>query len=263
MLGWFKKKKQAPELSTEEKLLSHPIIGSAIRARWIAKLVEKYIAEVNTGEVEYPAIQRKDASIPRLWNDTRLEAFHKMFNFGQCDLMLLADIHQQLPLLNIFMDERPHLEMPQPRGEAFADTLQGVGQLYLYLGEVGGILADPATDAAALKSCKRDILSNFSEQAEVLRAGWYSYDRSMRDPKFAVTEQPRTVFEILWEDVTAKTKSIAISKVFGPMHESGIQNMIALCSKNSSEIELHEIHALIGRLRDAREPEDCLPDETS
>jgi hypothetical protein len=47
MLGWLKKKKQAPELSNEEKLLSHPIIGSAIRARWIAKLVAKYIAEIS------------------------------------------------------------------------------------------------------------------------------------------------------------------------------------------------------------------------
>ncbi len=258
MLGWFKKKKPEPELSPEEKLLTHRIIGPVVRATWIAELVSKYVEEVNGGEVEYPAIQRADASVPRLWNDTRLEAFHKMFNFGQSDLLLLADVRHQLPLLNIFFDERPHLEMPQPRGETFADTLQGIWQLYLYLGMVGSSLADPATDATALKSLKRDILSDFSEQAEVLKVSWQAYDRSIRDPKLAVTEQPKTMFEILWDDVTAKTKSIAMSKVFGPMQESGIQHMIALCSENSNEIELREIQALIGRLRHAREPEDVL-----
>ena len=86
-----------------------------------------------------------------------------MYRFGQCDLSLLADFRRQSELLAAFIDERPHLKSPQPRGQTVADTLQGVGQLYCYLDAVGSELADPATDRDDLKARGRDILSDFAQ----------------------------------------------------------------------------------------------------
>ena len=156
MLGWFKKRKPQ-ELSPELKVLSERFFGPQAQAVAIAECVRDYFNAVQAKEVEYPAHHRERASVLELWTHVRLEAFHKMFNFGRADLMLLADMRQQLMLLNRFLDERPHFEMPQPRGELVADTLQGVWQVYMYLSMVGSELADNATDKHVLKSRGQNI----------------------------------------------------------------------------------------------------------
>ena len=70
---------------------------------------------------------------------------------------MLAGGRRQLELLNCFLDQRPHFEFPQPRGEPVADTLQAVFQAYRYLSEVGSEVLDRETDRMALKAKGRDI----------------------------------------------------------------------------------------------------------
>ena len=162
MLGLFRKKK-AQEPSQELRVFAERFVGPQARTLAIAESVREYVDGVKAGKIEYPAHRRKDTNVLTVWNDVRLEAFHKMFNFGQSDLMLLADFRQQLPMLNCFLDERPHLEMPQPRGQTTADTLQGIWQIYVYLSTVGSELGDVSTDRFTLKSRGRDVLSDFTD----------------------------------------------------------------------------------------------------
>lgn len=255
MLGWFKKRKQQ-ELSPEWKALIERFVDPQAQAVAIAECVREYVDAVQAHKVEYPAHRRKGASVIDLWNDVRLEAFHKIFNFGKADLMLLADMRQQLTLLNSFLDERPHLQMPQPRGEPIADTLQGVWQVYIYLSAVGSELMDYSTDKSVLKFCGRDILTDFNEKATVLRSQWQAFDRAVKDKGIALPDTPETIIAVLWADVTAKTKSIALSKVFGPKPESGIQYMLKLLAERASESEVAEMRAYVDRVQAAREPEE-------
>ncbi len=248
MLGWFKKRKPQ-ELPPELKAFSERFFGPQAQAVAITECVREYVDAVQAGKVKYPAHRRQGASVIDLWNDVRLEAFHKIFNFGKADLMLLADMRQQLALLSNFLDERPHFEMPQPRGELIADTLQGVWQVYIYLSTVGSELADNATDNHVLKLRGRDILSDFTEKATALRTQWQAFDRAVKGKGEALPDMPETIIAVLWADVTAKTKSIAMSKVFGPMHESGTRFMLSLVAKEGTEEEVAEVRA-------AKEPED-------
>ncbi len=255
MLGWFKRRKieaYTPEL----RALTERLIGPQAQAVAIAECVREYVDAVQARKVEYPAHRRKNASVLELWTHVRLEAMQKMFNFGQADLMSLADMRQQLTLLNCLLDERPHLQMPQPRGEPIADTLQGVWQVYVYLSSVGGELADNATDRHVLKTRKRDILSDFTEKATTLRSQWQAFDRAIKDKSKTLPDIPDTIIGVLWADVTAKTKSIAMSKVFGPMQEGGMRYMLKLLAEKASEKEVKELEASFARLRAAKEPED-------
>ena len=66
-----------------------------------------------------------------------MEAFTLLFNHGTADLFLLAEHQRQREALDCFLDERPHLEMSQPRGEPLPDTLQATWKAYVYLDAVG------------------------------------------------------------------------------------------------------------------------------
>ena len=255
MFEWFKKQR-TQEPSPKMNALTDRLLGPQAQAVAIAECVREYVDAVQAGQVEYPAHRRKGSGVAELWTHIRLEAFHKIFNFGKSDLMLLADLRQQLTLLNSFIDERPHFEFPQPRGEPLADTLQGVWQVYIYLSAVGGELADNATDKHVLKSRGRDILSDFTDKATALRAQWVAFEGAIRNRSQVVPEMPDAMIAVLWKDVTSKAKSIAMSKIFGPMHENGIKYMLKLLSEKATETEVAAIRTYIERAFAAQEPED-------
>ena len=187
----------------------------------------------------------------------RIGAFSQMFRFGECDLMLLADFRRQSELLAAFMDRSLHLALPQPLGQPVADTLQGVFQLYSYLDAVGSELADPATDRDVLKARGRDILSDFAEQAGQLRGLWEALERAVRTSGAPVPDMPRTLMDVLWQDVTAKTKSIALSRVFGPLHDEGMSHLLsAMAQHGGTERDVEHVRIGLERVRAAREPED-------
>lgn len=260
MFGWFKKK--APDLSPEMKALAERLFGPQALSIAIAKSVSDYADGVKAGSIEYPAHRRTPPNVEMVWRDLRLEALQRMFGFGQADLMMLADIRRQPELLTSFMDERPHLEYPQPRGQPVADTLQAVWQVYLYLDAVGTEVADQSTDRAALKAKGRDILSNFTAEASELRNLWAAYDQVLRVTTDPLPDMPRTMIDLLWADVTVKTKSIALSTVFGPYPESGMQHLLSIVAKQGTPQEVVTAKASLNRVRAAREPDDIQQPES-
>ena len=179
MFGWFKNPgRPPPEPPPDDPLkwFVDRVVGPQALAVAIAKCVREYADAVASGRLTVPAHRRPSPNVEMVWSDVRMEAFSKMFRFGQCDLLLLADFRRQSELLAAFFDERPHLRMFQPSGELIADTLQGVWQLYVYLDAVGSELADPASGRYA----ERDIMSDFAEQASELRGLWEALDRAVR-----------------------------------------------------------------------------------
>lgn len=257
MFGWLKPK-NTQRLSPDFHGIANKIIGPSAQVLALAECVRDYVKAVELGEVEYPAHRRKNASILAVWNDVRLEAFHRAFNFGQADLMMLANVRKQSALLECFLEERPQFELPQPRGEPIADTLQAVWQVYLYLDSVGTAVADQTTDRYSLKSRNQDILFELNKKALAIRLNWTAFESSMKvtSQSQTQTEIPKMFFEIIWDDVTLKSKSIAISKVYGPDQEGGMRYVLNLLSENASEKDILEMRAIFDRLRVAKEPED-------
>jgi hypothetical protein len=259
MFGWFKKK-PPPKLSSEMEGLAKRLIGPGALMVAIAEQVGDYTNAVKAGRLSYPAHRRKmgsaRSSVVAIWSDLRNEAMHKMFGFGRADLFLLSDWRHQFDLLNTFLDERPHLEFPQPRGQTESDTLQAIWQVYIYLDAVGSEVGDRETDHAQLKANGRDILTDFTTEAATLRDLWGAHRRAMKAGAEPLPGLPRTMIEILVEDVTAKAKSIALSTVFGPFYESNILYMEELVRKDGREGDLERVKASMARVLAAKDPDD-------
>ena len=224
---WLKKKTHRPE--NELKALAQQLLRPQSLAVALAEAVRDYAAAVQAGRVSYPAHRRERASVLEIWGDLRIEALHKLFNFGQSDPFLLSDQSRQEELLACFLDDRPHLEMPQPHGAVFPDTIQAMFQVYLYLSAAGSEVADRETDREGLRLKRRSILDRLESDCAEARQKWALF----RAGATADTIPP-TIVELLYTDVTAKAKSIALSKVFGPYYESGIKRMEGLLAQEGS-----------------------------
>jgi hypothetical protein len=235
MFDWFKKKPQLRD--PEVEAFAKRLLGPSALVTALAETIRHYFNEVRAGRIEYPAHKRKNDSIVGIWRDLRLESLANLLSFGRADVMLLAEHRSQLALLRCLLDERPHLEMPQPHGEIIPDTIQAIWQVYVYLGKVGSEVADRETDQYALRVAKRDILSALTSRAETLRVEWEDFQRAVESPNSALPSMPGTLFEEIYTDVTAKAKSIALSAQFGPNYESNMSYLEEEVRKRGGDIE--------------------------
>lgn len=122
MLGRFWRKRKIADLADEETLAFIKAgISSRALAVAIAEAVKDYVDAVTAGELPYPVHRSEGASVEEIWAGLRMEALHKLFNFGLSDPFILAEQENQQRLVNCWLVERPYLEFPQPRGERDAD----------------------------------------------------------------------------------------------------------------------------------------------
>ena len=198
-----------------EQLLRPQALATAL-----AETVRDYVAAVQAGKLSYPAHRREGASVVEIWVDLRIEALHKLFNFGQLAPFLLSDQRRQDELLACFFDDRAHLEMPQPRDAVIPDTIQTMFQVYFYLDATGSEAADRETDRTGLKLKGQSIFDGIESACAELRSRLAALRAGTGDGTI-----PPTMIELLYEDVTAKAKSIALSAKFGPHYEGDIKFM--------------------------------------
>lgn len=244
MWGWFKKRQP----NAEVRALAEKLLGPSALAAALAETVRDYAAAVQAGKLSYPAHRRKGASVVEIWADLRIEALHKLFNFGKSDPFLLSDPRHQADLLACFLDDRAHLEMPQPRGAVIPDTIQAMLQVYLYLDAAGSEVGDRETDRTGLKLEGRSILDRIEAGCAEQRSRIAALRAGTGDGSI-----PPTMIELLYEDVTAKAKSIALSAKFGPHYEGGIRFVEDQLAKDSDG--LAAFRATVARVMAAQDPD--------
>lgn len=211
-------------------------ISSRALAVAIAEAVRDHVAAVTAGELSFP-IHRSDGSAVEIWAGLRMEAFHKLFNFGLSDPFILAEQEKQQRLVRCWLVDRPYLEFPQPHGERDADTIQAVFQCYHYLSTVGSEVCDRLTDSETLRLEGRSILDDLNAEAENLTDN-------------------RTLLDALYDDITAKAKSIALSARFGPRYEAGIKFVRDKLLRDGEDIS--DFDALTQRMFAAKTPDEVL-----
>lgn len=181
-------------------------ISSRALAVAIAEAVRDHSQMVATGDVPCSIHKSEGASVAEIWAGLRMEALRQLFNFGLSDPFILAEQDKQKKLLECWLVERPYLEMPQPRGELNADTIQAVFRCYHYLSIVGSEVCDRLTDSETLRLEGGSFLDALNAEAAHMKAD-------------------RTLIEAIYDDITAKAKSIALSARFGPHWEAGIKHV--------------------------------------
>ena len=245
MLKWLKSKlgsQHDPLEAQLRQLIDAPALTTAI-----AEAVRDYFNAVKSGAHEFPVHRKEQASVVAVWSGVRLEALRGLFGYGKSEPFLLSDFREQQVMFASFLDDRPQFEMPQPRGETVPDTIQGVGQVYFYLSNVGSELADRETDHDALKVDGRSIYDEINRACDKARVDWRNW---RADP--SQNKMPKTFIELLYDDVTMKSKSIALSKVYGPLYENGIKFVEGLLTEPS---EKAKFRATIERVLRATDPD--------
>lgn len=238
------------------KAFADKTLGSQALAVAIAEGVRDYATAVLEGRVNSLPHSRENPTLEGVWSGVRIEAACRLIGFGQANIMLLADFQRQSELFAAFIDERPHLRFPQPTGEPIADTIQAMWQAYVYLDAVGSELMDSATDRASLKANGKDIVSDFTARAEELRSQWDAFEIALKNDRAALPLIPEMMLDLFWADVTAKTKSIALSKIFGPIPEDGMRFMLDTVAVQGSPADVASLSAAFERVRAALEPDD-------
>ena len=222
MFDWFKRKSAAND---DLESFTKQLIKPQALAVAVAEVVVNYCKNVQAGRISAPAYKRRDDGVVAIWRDTRFEALALMFAFGKSEPKLLADIRRQPEIFRVLIEEKPHLEFPQPRGETVADTLQGVWQTYVFLDRIGTEVADRETDRYRLKADGKDIFSNLMEFANSSCSEWVRFAAGEIDRQDGLPIIPKTLFEYAYGDITAKTKSIALSAQFGPHYLDGLKTL--------------------------------------
>jgi hypothetical protein len=223
MFSWFKKKRQKQETAVPESVKE--FIRSKSLAVAIAEAIADFAEEVQNGKISTPAYLQQKSSVVDIWKDTRLEALWLLWDHGASDVMILADPPTQKQVLDVFFEEKPQFEFPhQPSNDPVQDTLQALFKVYLYLNEAGSAVMNLETDRNTLKIKGKTILDEFERNAEQLRIRWNHFDDAIH-ASGDLPPMPNTILEVLYRDVTEKSKTIALTAKFGPNYKAYIMDL--------------------------------------
>ena len=215
----------------------------------------KHMLGVSAGHVEFPIHKSKTSSVLQIWHHLRLEAFHRAIRFGKGSILDLADIGKQTIVLSTFLDNKCHLQFPQPFGSEADQSVQGMFQAYVYLGEVGTEVGDRATDRFMLSSESRDITTDLTLSARTLQGTWSEY---LSPHGTNSAELPQTFFDLFLGDLNEKSKSIALSLYFGPdklrMAEEHIENI----RLKHGEHEANEFRTALDSIVASQDPDEAI-----
>ncbi len=251
MFGFFKRKPKS--ITPEWQGFADRFIGPMAMATAMADAVVDHAARIKAREVAYPVHKEAGAPVIRIWHSLRLESCIPAIRFGEGALADLADIRTQRDVLNAFVENHAHLMFPQPSGSRFDQSVQGMFQVYEHLSEVGTDVCDPLTDRHILSYQKHGILTDLVEAATALHREWLEPLGTDGRP----VELPRTLFDLFFVDLNAKTKSIAFATVFGPYIEKEIAATIAEARERDSDAAADHLEKVITTIWNADNPDQA------
>lgn len=199
MFGWFKKKKQPLGTMLESQSL----------AIAIAEIVNEYFSAVEAGTISMPAYKRKNANIEEVWVDTRIEIFRFMF-VGVSDLLLLSETQRQMEILDYFFNNKPIVKLIN---EPINDTLYCIYKLYGYIEAIGIEVGD----VTIVELRNKTIMDKFNASLKKAHDEWSQFEVAVKGTG-SLPPLPDTIFNILYKDITLKSKTIAFSAVLGPYY---------------------------------------------
>lgn len=220
----------------------------------VKEIVAEHFTEVADGKFPCPAFRQRDLGPATIWAVTRLEALRPIFGFGSSELPLLVDHKSQVQVLTALLEDKPYLMLPQPSGDTVSQTIQAIWQSYLYLTKVGGEVLDRETDPYSLKKRGKDILHSLLEGSRTLLDAWIAYREAISDRTSSLPAMPKTLFDLFYEDITAKTKSLTMSAVYGPSYESNIRSVLK--QAQAEGLDSREFERGIALLQAASDPDE-------
>lgn len=250
MFGFFKKQKSR-DVTDQRSALIAKFVKPIAYASALISLADKYPAEIKRRNFSYPIYKCPGVSIVETWNYMTIEACLNTVRFGHSGIIDLADVTMQDEILHCFLIEKTHLQYPQPSGSKASNAIQGMWQAYIYLSEAGTSVCDCLTDKYILSSRGESIITDI--EAEATKLSKLMGVKNREKP----SELPETLFEAFYKDLKIKTKSIALSRFYGPCITEGMEDFEQKIEAESGR-ELSQKQAQVHKiLLTANTPDDA------
>jgi hypothetical protein len=249
MFAWLKRQKRVAGDSNGQDAVRR-LVKSGAHATAIAECVTDHFQRVRRGELPYPV--HKDSSVGSVgvWNSLRFECMHQMFDFGAASLFDLSVPTKQNPILDRILSAPPSYVEVSPTNNSTVDTVNAIWRVYRYLDSVGSDVIDQQTDREELRRKNKTIFDEFLAEVKQAQLTWRAIDNQR-------LEFPEMILDILWRDVTIKTKSIGLSAVFGRSPSAGISNAENMMrEKGASDADIAALRKVIECYRLAASPEE-------
>jgi hypothetical protein len=193
-------------------------VGTMIGQMALAVAVAESASEYHQSQAIRPIIRDEKAGVVEVWSGTRLEAISKLWGFGAANLDLLIDPTKHPALLERFIVESSSfLSFSPPCGDEIKDTLSAMLRVYDYIAELENEVGVPHRQIIKENPTYVSIYGSLVVDMRSLLLRWRGF-RYALDSKIALPEQPKTIFEIIWKDVTHRSKLIALCGKLGPYY---------------------------------------------
>lgn len=231
MFTWVKKLFNNSDKEKAPSKIYDKLIQSMTRAQAIYEITYEHLQNIEQGNTEYPAQKRKSRNVLEIWTFSRIEAFFPFLISKHSNILLLSDLSKQKEILNVWFVEKPHLAFPHSITEnEIEETVKSVFKVYI---EMAKIVEEVGADEIGRGG---KLFDSFNEKMKELKNNW--------DNEQDITNLP-LIFDILFEDITSKTKIIALCSVFGPDYSNMMDTLIqhvaeSLKQEGKSEKEVNE-----------------------
>jgi hypothetical protein len=196
-------------------------IKSMSKAQAIYEIAFEHLENIEQGKVEYPARKRKSQNVLEIWTFTRIEAFVPFLISKYSNITILGDLSKQKNIFDMWFNEKPHLSFPHRISEnEIEETIKSVFNIYI---ELAKIVEEVGADEIGRGG---KLFDNFDGKMKKLKKAW--------DDEKDITNLP-LIFDILFEDITYKTKIISLCSVFGPDYKNMMETLIQHMAKSLKE----------------------------
>jgi hypothetical protein len=211
MLKWIKNLFTGTNKQNTPTQIFDNSIKSMSKAQAIYEIAYEHLENIEQGTVEYPARNRKNQNMLEIWTFTRIEAFMPFLISKYGNIAILGDISKQKCIFDMWFNEKPHLSFPHRISED-----ESVFNIYIGLAK---IVEEVGADEIGRGG---KLFNSFNEKMKELKKVW--------DDEENITNLP-FIFDILFEDITHKTKIISLCSVFGPDYKNTMEALIKHMAK--------------------------------
>lgn len=203
-------------LRRDKPSLQDSPIGTMIGQMALAVAVAETASKYHQTQTIRPIVRDKNAGVVDIWSGTRLEAISKLWAFGAVNLDLLVDPTKHPALLERFVHESTSfLSFAPPCGDEIKDTLSAMLRVYDYVAELENEVGIPHRQIIRENPAYVSIYGSLVIDMRSLLLRWKGFRHAL-DAGVPLPEQPKTVFETIWIDVTRRSKLIALCGKLGP-----------------------------------------------
>lgn len=291
MVGWFKKKK-AEDVPLEVEQFYNKHFGPTVLVARTIENIRTYFKRIEVGEISFPAYRRKGSNVLQVWIDTQWELLSCLWKYLEnFNPAVLAERTRQKELLEFIKEAdikrvrdgaqlKYALNATSPNKELknMLDAIILMYQTSLNISyEVGVVTVEEAMGYepkvkrglawAAMGGLfqERDStvgIKDFLEVANKASADWLHFCNKL-DSHEPLPSYPKTIFEIIFEDITKKSKIIVLTALFGPTygktHRVLIEEIEEKRIKDGLSLEAtKEQQEIFDYLINASKPEDVI-----